>query len=61
MRILATKINLANAVDHDQFTSSTQFDVEELKTYSRLMQGPHAAEWARAIEEELNQLHKNET
>ena len=61
MRILATKINSANAVDHDQFTSSTQFDVEEPETYSRAMQGPHAAEWARAMEEELDQLHKNET
>ena len=25
------------------------------------MQGPHAAQWAKAMEEELNQLHKNET
>ena len=25
------------------------------------MQGPHTAEWARAMEEELDQLHKNET
>lgn len=44
MMILATKINSANAVNHDQFTSSTQFDVEEPETYSRAMQGPHAAE-----------------
>ncbi len=61
MRILATKINSANAVDQDQFANSTQFDVEEPETYSRAMQGPHAAEWARAMEEELDQLHKNET
>ena len=61
MRILATKINSANAVDYDQFTSSTQFDVEEPEMYSRVMQGPHAAKWARAMEEELDQLHKNET
>lgn len=27
IRILATKINLANAIDHGKFTSSTQFDV----------------------------------
>ncbi len=43
MRILATKINSANAVDHDQFSNSTQFDVEESETCSRAMQGPHAA------------------
>ena len=58
MRILATKINSANTIDHDQFTSSTQFDVEEPKTYSRAMQCPHAAEWARVMEEDLDQLHK---
>ncbi len=61
MRILATKINSANAVDQDQFANSTQFDVEEPETYSKTMQGPHAAKWARAIEEELDQLHKNKT
>lgn len=61
MRILVTKINSENAVDQDQFANSTQFDVEEPKTYCRAMQGPHAAEWARAMEEELDQLHKNKT
>ena len=25
------------------------------------MQGPNAAQWAKAMEEELDQLHKNET
>lgn len=60
MKILATKINSANAVDHDQFTSFTQFDIEEPETYSRAMQGPYATHWARAMEEELDQLHKNE-
>lgn len=61
MRILATKINSANAADHDQFSCSTQFDVEEPETYARAMQGPHAVEWAKAMEEELDQLHKNGT
>ena len=61
MTILATMVNSANAVDHDQFSNSTQFYVEEPETYSRVMQGPHAAKWARAMEEELDQLHKNET
>ncbi len=54
MRILATKINSANAVDQDQFANSTQFDAEEPETYSTAMQGPHAAEWARAMEEKLD-------
>lgn len=58
--VLATKINSANAIDHDQLACSTQFDVEEPETYNRAMQGPNAAEWARAMEEELGQLHKDE-
>lgn len=33
IRILAIKINSANVVDHDQFTSFIQFDVKELETY----------------------------
>lgn len=37
MRILATNINSANAVDQDQFANSTQFDVEEPEMYSRAM------------------------
>ena len=61
LKILATRINLANAADQDQFVSSTQFDVEEPETYARAMQGPNAAEWAKAMEEELDQLRKNET
>ena len=61
LKILATRINLANAVDQDQFARSTQLDIEEPETYARAMQGPNAAEWARAIEEELDQLEKNNT
>ena len=38
-----------------------QFDIEELETYIRAMQGLHAAQWVKAMEEELYQLHKNET
>ena len=54
LKILATRINLANAVDQDQFVSSTQFDVEEPETYTCAMQGPNTAKWAKAIEEELD-------
>lgn len=61
LKILATRINLANAADQDQFVCSTQFDVEESETYARAMQGPNAAEWAKAMEKELDQLRKNET
>lgn len=43
LRILATRINSANAVDQDQFACSTQLDIEEPETYSRAMQGPNAA------------------
>lgn len=37
IRILATKINLANAINYNQFTSLTQFDVEKSKTYFRVI------------------------
>ena len=59
--LLATKIHSANAGDLDHFVGSTQFDVEEPETYARAMQGPNSTEWARAMEEELDQLRKNDT
>lgn len=55
VRILATKIKSANAVDEDQFTYSTQIDIEP---YARAMQGLNTSEWAKAMEEELDQLQK---
>ena len=61
LKIFATRINLANAADEDQFVSSTQFDVKESKTYARAMQGLNAAKWAKAMEEKLDQLCKNKT
>ena len=59
--LLATRVCNANAGDLDQFICSTQFDIEEPETYARAMEGPNAREWAKAIEEELDQLQKNET
>ena len=59
--ILATKINSVNATDYDQFVCATQFDIEEPETYAGAKQGPYAAQWAKAMEEELDQLLKNET
>lgn len=61
INILATKIHSANAPDQDHYLCSTQFDVEEHETYARAMQGPNAAQWAQAMEEELYQLNKNDT
>lgn len=61
LKILAIRINLANATDQDQFVCSAQFDVEERETYARAMQGPNSTEWAKAMEEELDQLRRNET
>ena len=58
---LASKVYTVNIRDLDQFVCSTQFDVKEPTTYARAMQGPNAAQWAKAIGEELDQLHKNET
>ena len=57
--ILATTINSANASDHDQFACASQLDVKEPETYPRGMQGPNATQWAKAMEEELDQLRKN--
>lgn len=59
--ILATTINSANASDHDQFACASQLDVKEPETYPRAMQGPNATQWAKAMEEELDQLRKNKT
>lgn len=55
IRILATKIHSANAVDQDHFACSTQLDVEEPETYPRAMQGPNTAQWAKAMEQQLDQ------
>ena len=51
--LLATKIYFANAGDLDHFVSSTQFDIKEPGTYTRVMQGLNFTDWARAMEEEL--------
>lgn len=46
MKIVATKINLANVIDYDQFSNFTQFDVKKPKTHAKTMQGLYIAEWA---------------
>lgn len=58
---LATKIQAANAIDQSHFACISQFDVEEPETYAKAMQGPNAPQWAQAMTEELDQLHKNNT
>lgn len=42
MKIMATKINIPNAIDHDQFTSSTEFHIEKSEIYFRVIQGLYA-------------------
>lgn len=59
--LLATKVHSANAGDLNQFVCSTQVDIKEPETCERAIQGPNAAQWAKAMEEELDQLHKNDT
>ena len=59
--LASTRVYTANAGDLDQFVCSIQFNIKEPETYARAMQGPNAAQWAKAMEEELDQLHKNET
>lgn len=61
IKIHATKIHSTNSPDQVHFVCATQFDVEEPETYPRAMQGPNAPQWAKAMEEELDQLNKNET
>ncbi len=61
IKILATKIHSTNSADQDHFVYATQFEVEESETYARAMQCPNVPQWAKAIEEELDQLKKNET
>ncbi len=59
--ILATTINAVNTSNHDQFVCASQLDVEDPEIYARAMQGPDATQWAKAMEEELDQLCKNKT
>lgn len=61
IKILVTKIHSANTSDQDYYVCSTQFDVEEPETYARAMQDLNASQWTQAMEEELDQLNKNET
>lgn len=61
INILATRIHAANAIDQSHFACVSQFDVEEPETYAKAMQGPNAPQWAQAMTEELDQLHKNNT
>lgn len=58
--LLASKIYIVNERNLDQFVFSIQFDVKEPKTYIREIKGLNAAQLAKAIKEELYQLHKNE-
>lgn len=59
LMILVTRVNVANAADQDQFACLTQLYVEKPETYAYAMQGPNAAEWAKAMEDKLDQLEKN--
>lgn len=37
-----------------------QFDIEELKIYTWVMQDFYIAQWVKLMEVELDQIHKNE-
>ncbi len=58
---MATKINSVNARNYEQFVFATQFDTKQPGTYTRAIQGPNTTKWAKAMAEELDQLHKNKT
>lgn len=59
--ILATTINAVNTSNHDQFVCALQLDMEDPEAYAWAMQVPDATQWAKAMEEELDQLCKNKT
>lgn len=61
MVLLATKINLINARNYNQFICATQLDTKEPETYVWAIQGPNTTQLAKTIGEELDQSHKNET
>lgn len=60
IKILATKIPSTNSFDQNHFVCVTQFDVEEPETYAKTLQGRNAPQWAKVMEEKLDQLEKNE-
>lgn len=59
--LLTIKIYAANINNLGQFFGSMQFDVEELETYIKAMQDPNTTQWAKAMEEKLDQPQKNNT
>ncbi len=61
IEIFATKIHSINSDGQNHFVYATQFDVKVSETYARAMQCLNAPQWAKAMEEELDQLKKNET
>ena len=61
LQILTSIIHKTNIRDTDEFTSSTQLDVEEPETYKQVIYGPHRRQWVQAMKEKLDQLEKNET
>lgn len=59
--ILGTRVNKVNVVNQDQFACSTKFNIKEPETYAHTMQDSNAAKWVKTMEEELDQLEKNNT
>lgn len=58
---LSIKIHSINIIDFDQFVSLIPFNVAEPETYTKAMQGYNTIKWAKGMEEELDQLRKNNT
>lgn len=60
-RILASRLIQTNAQSKENYVFVTQLDVEEPESYNRAMQCPQALQWAQAMREELDSLHRNKT
>lgn len=59
--VLATRLYFTNARDLNQFVYFIQLDIKKPEIYIKVIQTIYAIEWARVIEDDLDQLYKNKT
>lgn len=61
LHILAISLPKANSIDHGDFLFITHLNIKEPETYKQAMSCFHIQQWAHAIQEEIDQLEKNNT
>lgn len=52
--LLATKINLVNVKNYNQFVCTMQFDTKRPEIYAQAMQELNTTQWAKIIEDKLD-------